>query len=60
MATNLTNCANYFGLWWSAGDSHNVLYSYNNTLLAEYTTADVVSHAAGCKNTTPSFTRIPL
>ena len=52
---NLAQSANYFGLWWSAGDANNVLYFYRgNTLVAEYTTADVVTYAAGCKNTNPS------
>jgi hypothetical protein len=52
---NLTQSENYFGLWWSAGDAKNVLYFYNgNTLVAQYTTADVVAYAAGCKSTNPS------
>jgi hypothetical protein len=52
---NLAQSANYFGLWWGAGDANNVLYFYSgNSLVAEYTTADVVTYAASCKNTSPS------
>ncbi len=52
---NLSRSANYFGLWWGAADRNNVLYFYNgDSLLAQYTTADVVSYSAGCKTTTPS------
>src|SRR5208283_4483785 len=46
---------NFFGLWWSAGDANNVMYFYNgNTLLGEYTTAQVLTYAASCKSTNPS------
>ncbi|MDX6765981.1 MAG: hypothetical protein SFU85_04240 [Candidatus Methylacidiphilales bacterium] len=34
----------YFGLWWSAGDASNQLSFYkNNTLVAQYTTASLLS-----------------
>ena len=45
-ATNLSLNKNssYFGMWWSAGDSQNVLDFYNGkSLLAEFTTANLLS-----------------
>jgi hypothetical protein len=40
----LTSGERYFGLWWSAGDPHNVLEFFSHgTLLFTFTTADVLS-----------------
>lgn len=44
---NLNTPSSYFGLWWSAGDSTNILDFYSGpngtgTLLAEFTTANLI------------------
>lgn len=40
--------ANYFGFWWSAGDSNNYLEFYNDgVLLATFTSADVFTALSG-------------
>ena len=44
---NLNNASGYFGMWWSAGDSSNVLDFYSGangtgTLLAEFTTSNLL------------------
>lgn len=40
----LNTDSSYFGMWWSAGDSKNVLDFYNgDTLVSEFTTANLLS-----------------
>ncbi|MEH1835968.1 MAG: hypothetical protein V7L29_28945 [Nostoc sp.] len=48
---NLTTPQSYFGLWWSAGDSNNVLtFLSQGKVVQTLTTADVVSYIAKLPN----------
>ena len=51
MTFTLNSPAQYFGMWWSAGDAHNTLeFLSNGVTVFTFTTADVISALAGNTN----------
>ncbi|XHR29055.1 MAG: hypothetical protein ACFUZC_00530 [Chthoniobacteraceae bacterium] len=56
---NLDSSSAYFGLWWSAGDSSNVIRFYSGlngtgTLVAEFTTASLLEALGSAYNGNPN------
>lgn len=55
----LNTNSGYFGMWWSAGDASNVLDFYNgNTLVAQFTTASLLSQLGSAYDGNPRNTSL--
>jgi hypothetical protein len=53
LVLNLNSQENYFGFWWSAGDANNsISFLENGTVLATFTTANLVSLLPNTQNGT--------